>query len=145
MRCASNSSTRGAPVSVTLVKPAALDTPYLPHARNYLEVEPRLAPPVYAPEVAASAILYAAQRPRRDVYVGGAAKFASASSRFAPRTTDWLLRKTMFWMQRTDRPARDERWRWAVRRRGQPAGTQRLRRSRVHEWSPTRKPPCIRE
>ena len=95
-----------APVSVTLVKPAGLDTPYLPHAKNYLEVEPRLAPPVYAPEIAASAILYAAQRPRRDVYVGGAAKFASATNRFAPRTTDWLLRKTMFWMQRTDRPAR---------------------------------------
>jgi short-subunit dehydrogenase len=96
----------GAPVSVTLVKPAALDTPYLPHARNYLEVEPRLPSPVYAPEVAASAILYAAQRPRRDVFVGGAAKLASASSRFAPRATDWLLRNTMFWMQRTDRPGR---------------------------------------
>jgi short-subunit dehydrogenase len=96
----------GAPVSVTLVKPAALDTPYLPHARNYLEVEPRLAPPVYSPDVAASAILFAAQRPRRDVYVGGAARLASASARFAPRTTDWLLRKTMFWLQRTDRPGR---------------------------------------
>jgi short-subunit dehydrogenase len=96
----------GAPVSVTLVKPAALDTPYLPHAKNYLEVEPRLAPPVYAPDLAASAILFAAQRPRRDVYVGGAARLASASSRFAPRTTDWLLKKTMFWLQRTDRPAR---------------------------------------
>lgn len=96
----------GAPVSVTLVKPAALDTPYLPNAKNYLEVEPRLAPPVYAPDLAASAILFAAQRPRRDVYVGGASKFASASSRFAPRTTDWLLKKTMFWMQRSDRPAR---------------------------------------
>ena len=96
----------GAPVSVTLVKPAAMDTPYLPNAKNYLEVEPRLAPPVYAPEVAASAILFAAQRPRRDVYVGGASKFASTSSRLAPRTTDWLLKKTMFWMQRSDRPAR---------------------------------------
>ncbi|HET9024046.1 MAG TPA: SDR family oxidoreductase [Burkholderiaceae bacterium] len=124
----------GAPVSVTLVKPAALDTPYLPHARNYLEVEPRLAPPVYAPEVAASAILYAAQRPRRDVYVGGAAKFASASSRFAPRTTDWLLRKTMFWMQRTDRPARNEGGDGLY----EGAGNLRERngsKMRVHEWS----------
>jgi hypothetical protein len=123
----------GAPVSVTLVKPAALDTPYLPHAKNFLEVEPRLAPPVYAPEIAASAILYAAQRPRRDVYVGGASKMASASSRFAPRTTDWLLKKSMFWLQRTDRPARQD---------GdglhQAAGELLERhgaRTRVREWS----------
>src|SRR5512134_2030709 len=124
----------GAPVSVTLVKPAALDTPYLPHAKNYLEVEPRLAPPVYAPDVAASAILFAAQRPRRDVYVGGASKFTSASSRFAPRTTDWLLRKTMFWLQRTDRPARaagdDALYEGAGDLR-ERAGTP----SRVREWS----------
>jgi hypothetical protein len=65
----------------------------------------RLAPPVDAPEIAASAILFAAQDPRRDVYVGGAAKFASASSRFAPRITGRLLNRTMFWMQRSDRPA----------------------------------------
>ena len=123
-----------APVSVTLVKPAAIDTPYVPHAKNYLEVEPRLPPPVYAPEVAASAILYAAQRPRRDVYVGGASKFASASSRLAPRTTDWLLRKTMFWMQRTDRPARP------IADNGLYEGAGELRErhgapTRVREWS----------
>jgi short-subunit dehydrogenase len=124
----------GAPVSVTLVKPAALDTPYLPHARNYLEVEPRLAAPVYAPEVAASAILFAAQRPRRDIFVGGASKLASASSRFAPRTTDWLLKRTMFWMQRTDRPAR------TADDDGLYEGSGSLRErdgtsARVHEWS----------
>ena len=124
----------GAPVSVTLVKPAAIDTPYLDHAKNYLEVEPRLAPPVYAPDVAASAILYAAERPRRDVYVGGASKFVSASSRLAPRTTDWLLKKTMFWMQRTDRPAA------AIGDDGLYEGAGELRErhgapTRVHEWS----------
>jgi short-subunit dehydrogenase len=95
----------GAPVSVTLVKPAALDTMYVSHAKNFLDVEPQLPPPVYAPELAASAILFAAQKPQRDVYVGGAARLASAS-RLVPRTTDWLLKKTMFWMQRTDRAPR---------------------------------------
>ena len=38
-----------APISVTLIKPAAIDTPYFRHARNYLEREPQHAPPVYAP------------------------------------------------------------------------------------------------
>src|SRR5690606_16109139 len=39
-----------APISVTLVKPAAIDTPYKDHAKNYLGVQPENPPPVYAPE-----------------------------------------------------------------------------------------------
>ena len=38
----------GAPVSVTLIQPAAIDTPYPEHAKSYLGVEPRHVPPVYA-------------------------------------------------------------------------------------------------
>src|SRR5206468_2433942 len=54
MYCASKHAVRGftdalrmeleaekAPISVTLVKPAAIDTPYKDHARNYLDVEPQ--------------------------------------------------------------------------------------------------------
>ena len=36
----------GAPVHVTLIKPASIDTPYTKHARSYLENEPTLPPPV---------------------------------------------------------------------------------------------------
>ena len=32
---------KGTPVSVTLVKPGAIDTPYPQHARNYMEFEPK--------------------------------------------------------------------------------------------------------
>src|ERR687884_580384 len=55
----------GAPVSVTLIKPGAIDTPYPEHAKNYMEREPALPPPVYAPEVVAEAILYCAENPER--------------------------------------------------------------------------------
>jgi NAD(P)-dependent dehydrogenase (short-subunit alcohol dehydrogenase family) len=41
----------GAPISVSLVKPAAIDTPYRQHAKNYLPETPDNPPPVYAPEV----------------------------------------------------------------------------------------------
>jgi NAD(P)-dependent dehydrogenase (short-subunit alcohol dehydrogenase family) len=41
----------GAPISVTLVKPASVDTPFFEKARTYLGVEPQPVPPVYAPEV----------------------------------------------------------------------------------------------
>ena len=37
----------GAPISVTLIKPSAIDTPYPEHARNYLEDELKTPPPVY--------------------------------------------------------------------------------------------------
>ena len=43
----------GAPISVTLVKPASIDTPFFEKARTYLGVEPQPVPPVYAPEVVA--------------------------------------------------------------------------------------------
>jgi short-subunit dehydrogenase len=64
-----------APVSVTLIRPAGIDTPYTEHAKNHMpDADPTLPPPVYAPEVVAKAILNCARRPQREVLVGGAAK-----------------------------------------------------------------------
>ena len=40
----------GAPVSVTLVKPASIDTPLPNRARNYMDREPTLPPPIYPPQ-----------------------------------------------------------------------------------------------
>jgi NAD(P)-dependent dehydrogenase (short-subunit alcohol dehydrogenase family) len=48
----------GAPISVTLIKPGAIDTPYSDHAKNYMPVEPKNPAPLYAPEVVARAILH---------------------------------------------------------------------------------------
>jgi short-subunit dehydrogenase len=63
------------PISVTLVKPSAINTPYPEHARNYLdEGVPALPPPRYKPEAVADAILRCAERPVRDVVVGGAGR-----------------------------------------------------------------------
>jgi NAD(P)-dependent dehydrogenase (short-subunit alcohol dehydrogenase family) len=47
----------GAPISVTLIKPSAIDTPYTRHAKNLMPVEPQNPPPVYAPDLVAEAIL----------------------------------------------------------------------------------------
>jgi NAD(P)-dependent dehydrogenase (short-subunit alcohol dehydrogenase family) len=94
----------GAPVSVTLIKPSAIDTPYVRHAKNYMEVEPLNPPPVYAPETVAEAILHCAEHPQRDVYVGGGGKFLSAFGESAPRATDKVMEASMFDLQRSDRP-----------------------------------------
>ena len=79
-----------APVSVTLIKPASIDTP-LPHrARNYMDCEPSLPPPIYPPEEVANAILHAAVRARRDIVVGGAGRAFTAGKAFAPGAYDHL-------------------------------------------------------
>jgi hypothetical protein len=96
----------GTPVSVSLVKPSAIDTPYVEHAKNYLQHEPKNPPPVYAPELVADAILHCAQRPIRDVVVGGGGKFIATAGTYAPRLMDRFMEWTMFRAQETDRPAR---------------------------------------
>lgn len=94
-----------APVSVTLVKPAAIDTPYKEHARNYLAVEPENPPPVYAPETVAETILHCAENPVRDVYVGGAGKALAAVAEYAPRLTDLVMESTMLGQTRSGEPS----------------------------------------
>lgn len=96
-----------APVAVTLVKPAALDTMFVEHAKNYMDVEPRLPPPVYAPEIAAEAILYAAENFKRDIFVGGSARLASSTAYYAPRAMDSYMKRFFFGQQRTRMPAKD--------------------------------------
>ncbi len=95
----------GAPVYVSLVKPAAIDTPYKDHAKNYLGVQPENPPPVYAPETAAETILHCAENPVRDVFVGGGGKALSFVGEYAPRVTDLYMETMMIDMQKTDIPA----------------------------------------
>lgn len=95
---------RRAPISVSLVKPASIDTPFYDTARNYMDRRPRPVPPVYAPEVAARAILECAVRPTRDVYAGGAAKVIAEAGWRAPRLTDRTMERVMFAGQQADEP-----------------------------------------
>lgn len=97
----------GAPVSVTLIKPTSIDTMFVSHAKNYLDVEPRLPPPVYAPGIVADALLYAAEHPIRDMYVGGRAKLVGASAYYMPRILDKLMTRLMFRFQKSNTPALD--------------------------------------
>jgi short-subunit dehydrogenase len=95
----------GYPIAVTLIKPAAIDTPYTEHAKNYMAVEPQNPAPVYAPETVARAILHAAVYPERDIFVGAAGKLFSVMEQLAPRLTDLYMEKAFFSKQQTSRPA----------------------------------------
>jgi NAD(P)-dependent dehydrogenase (short-subunit alcohol dehydrogenase family) len=84
------------PITVTLVKPASINTPFIDHARNYMAGAPTFPPPVYAPEVVARAILKCAERRIREITVGGGGRMITALGRLAPGTTDALMERTFF-------------------------------------------------
>jgi short-subunit dehydrogenase len=93
-----------APISVTLIKPSTIDTPYVHHAKNLMPVKPMNPPPVYAPETVAEAILHCAENPERDVTVGGGGKVLAKAGNLAPQLTDKVIGATMFNVQKSDRP-----------------------------------------
>ena len=78
----------GAPVSVTLIQPAAIGTPFAQHAKNYTDTEAKLPPPIYAPESVAAGILYAAEHPRLAIRIGGAGKLLGVANKLVPGLLD---------------------------------------------------------
>jgi NAD(P)-dependent dehydrogenase (short-subunit alcohol dehydrogenase family) len=81
----------GTGISVTLIKPGSINTPYPEHARNYMAAPPRLPPMLYDPALVAEAILFACESPRRQIYVGGSGYLISLAGRLAPRATDLAM------------------------------------------------------
>jgi NAD(P)-dependent dehydrogenase (short-subunit alcohol dehydrogenase family) len=116
----------GLPVWVTLVKPAAIDTPYVEHARNYMDKAPALPPPVYAPEVVAETILRCAEKRVREITVGGAGRMMTVMGMVAPRTTDIYMESAMFEQQKDpERPRRQAGSLYAPKDDGRTRGPYR--------------------
>ena len=91
----------GAPISVTLIKPSTIDTPYFKHAKDYMAVKPELPAPAFGPEVVANAVLRAAEYPIRDITIGGGGRLISALGTALPRLTDFYRERRMFDRQRS--------------------------------------------
>lgn len=94
----------GAPISVTLVKPSTIDTPFEDHGKNYLPSAPRNPPPYYAPETVARVILHAASHPVRDVGVGAGGRALDLLGRVAPRLADKVMARALVPVQQSDLP-----------------------------------------
>jgi short-subunit dehydrogenase len=77
-----------APVSITLIQPTAVDTPYPQHAKNYMAMEPKLPTPMISAEKVAEAILNAAENPVRATKVGAMAKINTAVAKTFPSLGD---------------------------------------------------------
>jgi len=91
-----------APISLTLIKPAAIATPFFDHAKNYTDREFKAPAPVYAPQEVANAILHAATHPTREVYIGGASKFMAGLQAHTPTFYEWFSSKFMVKAQQGD-------------------------------------------
>ena len=77
----------GVPISVTLIKPSGMDTPFAQRAAAHHEGEPNVPPPVYTPDLVARAVLHTAAHPRNTVVVGGGGRALMALRHWAP----WVL------------------------------------------------------
>ena len=99
----------GFPVSVSLVKPTAINTPFPQNAKNYLPYEPDLPQPLYAPDLVAEAILYCAENVMPEFFVGETAKLHSTMAKFAPRLGEKMNEMTIDSSQNSGQPAQRNR------------------------------------
>lgn len=96
-----------APVSITLIQPTAVNTPYPRHAKNYMDREPKLPSPNIDPHDVADAILEAACEGGRDVKVGAMAHLGTMVAKFVPGLADKLSAKQEEAQREKNPPRRD--------------------------------------
>ena len=94
-------------IHLTMVHLPALNTPQFELARSRLRRRPRPVPPVYQPELAAEAIVWAASQQRREVFVGGPTVLAVLGSKVAPGLGDLFLATTGYEAQQGEKPDED--------------------------------------
>jgi short-subunit dehydrogenase len=94
----------GSAVRVTMVQLPGLNTPQFTWVRTTLRCQPRPVPPVYSPEVAAAAILHAAEHPRRELWVGANVPLIIAGNHLLPRLADRHLARTNVDAQQGEEP-----------------------------------------
>jgi NAD(P)-dependent dehydrogenase (short-subunit alcohol dehydrogenase family) len=92
-------------VHVSMVQLPAMNTPQFDWVKSRLPREPQPVPPIYAPEVAADAIVWAASSRRREISVGAPTVAAIWANKIAAGVLDRYLAKTGFDSQQTDQPA----------------------------------------
>lgn len=89
-------------VHVTVVQMPAVNTPQFSWVRSRLPRHPQPVPPIFQPEMAADAILFAADHPERKQYwVGTSTALTVLANRVAPALLDRYLARTGYRSQQT--------------------------------------------
>ena len=87
----------------------ALNTPQFDWVLSRLPRKPQPVPPIYQPEVAARAILWAAEHDRRELWVGASTSLTILADKVVPGLLDRYLGRTGVDAQQTDEPAEPDR------------------------------------
>jgi NAD(P)-dependent dehydrogenase (short-subunit alcohol dehydrogenase family) len=92
----------GSAVRVVMVQMPALNTPQFGWVRSRLPRKAQPVPPIYQPEVAARAIVWAADHGDREMYVGASTVEAIVGNKLMPRFADAYLARRGVESQQTD-------------------------------------------
>jgi NAD(P)-dependent dehydrogenase (short-subunit alcohol dehydrogenase family) len=95
----------GSAVHITMVQMPALNTPQFDWGRNKMPRRPQPVPPIFQPEIAAEAIVFAAHARRREVFVGGSTWRAILANKLAPGLLDRYLARFGYRGQMSSLPA----------------------------------------
>jgi NAD(P)-dependent dehydrogenase (short-subunit alcohol dehydrogenase family) len=94
----------GSRVHVTMVQMPALNTPQFAWSRNKMGKRPQPVPPIFQPEVAARAIVWASRHRRKEVYVGRSTVLAIVGDKLASAAADRYLARNGYSSQLTSEP-----------------------------------------
>ena len=91
-------------VRVCMVQLPGVNTPQFNWNDNEFDEHPMPVPPIFQPEVAARAVRFTAEHPRRNMWVGLPTAYTILGNRVAPWFLDWYLGRTGVKGQLTDQP-----------------------------------------
>jgi short-subunit dehydrogenase len=128
-------------VRVTMVQMPAVNTPQFSWLLSRLPRHAQPVPPIYQPELAARAVLHAADHPgRREYWVGSSTVATLLANAVAPGLLDRYLARTGFDAQQTDQPqdphAPVNLWHPADAKRGADFGTHGVFDRKAHRRDP---------
>ncbi len=123
-----------APVSVTLIQPSGVHTPFGEHARNITDSRSQVPSPVYHPKLVARSILRSAESPRRTMMIGESGLVQTTMAKALPRLTDFVISKLFLKTALdSDRPVRGTSSLHEPGSSGEMLGDQD---SMIHKFSP---------
>jgi short-subunit dehydrogenase len=94
----------GSSVRICEVHAPALNTPQFRWVKSFLSNEAQPVPPIYQPEVAADAVAWIIDHPRREMWVGASTVGTVLANRIAPALLDRYLGRMGVRSQQTDEP-----------------------------------------
>jgi NAD(P)-dependent dehydrogenase (short-subunit alcohol dehydrogenase family) len=96
-------------IRLSIVQLPGLNTPQFDHCESKMPRKAQPVPPIYQPEVAARAIVWAAHHKRREVWVGGSTVATILANRLLPGALDHYLARTNYQAQQSEEPEDPDR------------------------------------